>query len=171
VRDLGRLDDFLIDVVRSVPGVRSTSAKLAFGGSMRAEVINELPLQDSVWTRRATAAVFVKIEPGKDREVYAALARLPRHREVQVAWMLRLFHSAQADVKLMLIGERTSSLTGFVMSWIRTIPGVLDTQLTTVLDWRILGRPDDFIELTECFPEEPAAEKAAAAAPRAPAEA
>lgn len=159
VRDLARLDDFLIDVIRTVPGVRGTSARLAFGGSMRADVINELPLQDSVWTRRATATVFVKIEPGKDRAVCEALSRLPSHREVQVAWTLRLFHSPQADLKLMLIGERSSSLTGFVMSWIRTVPGVVDTQMTSVIDWRILGQPDDFIELSECFPEAPAGDR------------
>jgi hypothetical protein len=51
-----------------------------------------------------------------------------------------------------LLGERTSALTGYVMSWIRTIPGVVDTEMTTVLDWQILGSTEDFIELARRFP-------------------
>jgi hypothetical protein len=153
VRNPSRLDDFLIDVVRSVPGVRNTSARLAFGGIVRPDLIAELPLQDSVWQRRSAAAVFVAVQPGRDRQVYEALVNLPPHRDVQVVWVLQLFHSPQADIKLLLIAERTSSLTGFVMGEVRTIPGVVDTQLISVLDWRNLGQPDDFIELAECFSE------------------
>lgn len=153
VHNLRYLDDFLVDVIRATPGVRGTSARLAFGGVVRANVVSELPLQDSVWTRRAAATVFVKTEPGTDRDVYDALVSLPHHREVQVVWVLKLFHSPQADIKVLLIGERSSSLTGYVMSWIRTVPGVVDTQLVSVLDWRIVGSSEAFMELTECFPE------------------
>jgi hypothetical protein len=153
VRDLARLDDFLVDTIRATPGVRGTSARLAFGGVVRADVITELPLQDSAFTRRAAAAVFVKTEPGRDRQTYEALIALPPHPEVKVAWALKVFHSPEADIKLLLLGERTTALTGYVMSWVRTVPGVLDTELTAVLDWEILGKPEDFIELAECFPD------------------
>src|SRR5512136_2370006 len=97
VRDVALLDDFLVDVIRATPGVRSTSARLAFGGVVRADVITELPLQSSSRTRRAAATVFVKTEPGRDRQTYKALLALPRHPEVQVAWILKLFHSPEAD--------------------------------------------------------------------------
>lgn len=153
VRDLARLDDFLVDVIRATPGVRGTSARLAFNGIVRADIAHELPLQNSVWTRSAAATVLIKTEPGRDREVYRALLALPRHREVNVVWVLKLFHSSEADIKLLLIGGRTAALTGYVMGWLRTVPGVVDTQLTSVLDWRILGRPEDFVEMAECFPE------------------
>ena len=99
------LDDFLVDVIRATPGVRSTSARLAFGGVVRANVITELPLQDSAYTRRAAAAVFVKTEPGRDRQVYAALTALPAHPEVQVAWVLKVFHSPEADIKMLVAGR------------------------------------------------------------------
>ena len=65
----------------------------------------------------------------------------------------KLFHSGEADLMVMLLGERTSALTGYVMSWIRTVPGVMDSQLSSVLDWRILGQTEDFIALAQRFPE------------------
>ncbi len=153
IRDLVHLDDFLVDVVRATPGVRSTAARLAFGGCVFADVITELPLQESTYTGRAAASVFIETKPGRDRQVYEALINLPAHPEVRLAWVLKLFHSPEADIKMMLLGERSTALTGFVMSWIRTVPGVIDTHSSTVLDWQILGKPEDFIELAECFPE------------------
>jgi hypothetical protein len=81
---------------------------------------------------------------------------------VDVVWVLKVFHSHDADLQLLLLSERTAALTGFVMSWIRTVPGVLDTSLTTVLDWRILGQTEAFVSVCERFPEE--APKLAAAA-------
>ena len=53
----------------------------------------------------------------------------------------------------MLLGERTSALTGYAMSWVRTVPGVVDTQLSSVLDWHIIGDTEDFIALTRRFPD------------------
>ena len=149
--DLSRLDDFLVDVVRRVPGVRSTSARLAFEGVIYPEALNEIPLQAAAWTQRSAAAVFVKSEPGRDRSIYQALLDLPPHPQVRVVWVLQLFHSPQADMKLLLTSDNFSALTGYVMSWVRTIPGILDTELVTMMDWQILGRPEDLIALTERF--------------------
>lgn len=151
--DLEQLDDFLVDIIRTVPGVRGTSALLAFDGMVRGEPLLDVSLLDSGWDRRASATVMVKSQPGRDREVYQALLELPRHEEVEVVWVVKLFHSVDADLLMLLLGERTAALTGYVMSWIRTVPGVLDTQLSSVLDWRILGKTEDFIALTQRFPE------------------
>jgi DNA-binding Lrp family transcriptional regulator len=153
VRDLMQFDDFLVDVVRSVPGVRGTAAQLSFDGVMRAEAIMDLPLLSTIWDRRAAATVMVKSQPGQDREVYNALLDLPPHKQVQVVWVVRLFHSTETDLMVLLLGERTQALTGYTMSWIRTLPGVVDTQLSSVLDWRFLGRTEDFVALAERFPE------------------
>ncbi len=153
IHDLERLDDFLVDMIRTVPGVRGTAALLAFDGTVRSEPLVDVSLQNSVWDRRASATVWVKSQPGCDREVYEALLRLPPHEEVEVVWVVKLFHSADADLQLLLTGERTAALTGYVMSWVRTVPGVLDTQLSTVMDWHILGKADDFMILAERFPE------------------
>jgi hypothetical protein len=153
IQDLTGLDDFLVDMIRTVPGVRGTAAQLAFDGVVRSESLMDVALLDSVWDRRAAATVLVKSLPGADRQVYQALIELPRHQKVEVVWVVKLFHSGEADLLILLLGEVTSALTGYVMSWVRTVPGVVDTQLTSVLDWRILGQTEDFIALAQRFPE------------------
>ena len=161
IHDLTGLDDFLVDMIRTVPGVRGTAAQLAFDGVVRSESLMDVALLDSVWDRRAAATVLVKSLPGADRQVYQALIELPRHQKVEVVWVVKLFHSGEADLLILLLGEVTSALTGYVMSWVRTVPGVVDTQLTSVLDWRILGQTEDFIALAQRFPEpQPAAKSA-----------
>jgi hypothetical protein len=153
VHDLTMFDDFLVDVIRSVPGVRGTSAQLAFDGVVRDEPLMDVSLLETMWDRRAAATVLVKLQPGQDAEAYRALLDLPPHQQVQVVWIVKIFHSLEADVMLLLLGDRTSALTGYAMSWVRTVPGVADTQLSSVLDWRILGDTEDFIALAERFPE------------------
>ena len=153
VYDLERLDDFLMDVIRATPGVRSAAALLSFDGVVRGEALMDVSLLDSGWDRRAAAAVLVKLQAGQDREAYESLLALPPHQQVSVIWVVKLFHSVDADLLILLLGERTAALTGYVMSWIRTVPGVADTQLSTVQDWRILGQTEDFIALSQRFPE------------------
>jgi len=153
VNDLVQFDDFLVDVIRSVPGVRGTSAQMAFDGVVRGEPLMDVALVNKVWDRRAAATVLVKSQPGLDREVYQALISLPRHGQVEVVWVVKLFHSRDADLQLLLLGERTSALTGYVMGQVRTVPGVVDTQLTGVLEWLILGQTEDFIALAQRFKE------------------
>jgi hypothetical protein len=153
VQDLARLDDFLIDAVRTVPGVRGTAAQLAFSGVVRSDPLMDVAFFNTVWDQRAAATVQVKTQPGQDRAVYRALIELPRHEQVAIVWVVKLFHSTEADLQLLLLGDRTAALTGYAMSWVRTVPGVMDTQLSSVLDWRILGQTEDFIALAQRFPE------------------
>jgi hypothetical protein len=142
-----------VDVIRKVPGVRGTSARLAFDGVVCADALMDIAVEGALWDRRAAATVEVKTQPGRDREVFKALVGLPQHKEVEVVWVLKTLHSTEADLILLLLGERTAALTGYTMSWVRTTPGVVDTQVTTVLDWQILGRSDDLLVLAERFPE------------------
>ena len=154
VDDLGRFDDFLVDVIRTVPGVRGTSARLAFDGVVCVEALMDYRgSKAALWDRRAAATVEVKTQPGSDREVFERSFGLPKHKEVEVVWVFKTLHSTEADLMLLLLGERTAALTGYTMSWVRTTPGVIDTQVTTVLDWQILGQSDDFLALAERFPE------------------
>jgi hypothetical protein len=153
VHDLTEFDDFLVDVIRSVPGVRGTSAQLAFAGVIHGDSLMDVSLLDAGWDRRAAATVQVKSQPGQDQQVYQALLDLPPHQAVQVVWVVKIFHSGEADLLLLLLGERTSALTGYAMSWVRTVPGVVDTQLSSVLDWHIIGDTEDFIALAQRFPE------------------
>jgi hypothetical protein len=153
VHDLTQFDDFLVDVIRSVPGVRGTSAQLAFAGVVRGDPLMDVSVFETSWDRRAAATVLVKSQPGQDQEVYQALLDLPPHQQVQVVWVVKIFHSGEADLLLLLLGERTSALTGYVMSWVRTVSGVVDTNLSSVLDWHIIGETEDFIALAQRFPD------------------
>ncbi|MCX7706966.1 MAG: Lrp/AsnC ligand binding domain-containing protein [Anaerolineae bacterium] len=153
VHDLEQFDNFLVNVVRKVPGVRGTAAQLAFDGVVRGDALMDLSLLNAGWDRRAAATVQVKLQPGRDEEAYQALLALPKHQQVEVVWVVKVFHSNDADVLMLLLGERTAALTGYVMSWVRTVPGVLDTHLSSVLDWQILGRTEDFIALARRFPD------------------
>lgn len=160
VYDLELFDEFLVNTIRSAPGVRGTSAQLAFDGVVRSEALMDVSMLNTGWDRRAAATVQVKLQPGRDDEVYNALCRLPPHELVDVVWVVKVFHSQDADLQILLLGERTAALTGYVMSWIRTVNGVLDTSLTSVLDWRILAETEQFVALCERFPESMATREA-----------
>ncbi len=153
VNELENFDNFLMDDLRSVPGVRATRSFLAFDGVVHGNVIEDIPLQDSPWSRRASATVMIDIEPGKERAVYEALVALPRHNEVEVGYVAKLLHCHVCDAMVLLIGERTASLSGYVMSWIRSIPGVTDTEVVSTLDWKVLAQTEDLITLCQSFPE------------------
>jgi DNA-binding Lrp family transcriptional regulator len=151
VHNLDLFDEFLIDTIRSAPGVRGTSAQLAFDGIVRCDALMDVSMLNTGWDRRPAAMVQVKLQPGRDNESYQALCQLPPHEQVDMVWVVKLFHSADADLLILLLGERTAALTGYVMSWIRTTPGVLDTTLTSVLDWRVLGKTEAFVTLCKHF--------------------
>jgi DNA-binding Lrp family transcriptional regulator len=151
--DLARLDDFLMDVIRSVPGVRDTSAFIAFDGVVRGDVIESIPQQDSTWSRRASATVMIKTQPGEDCSVYQALADLPNNNQVDVGYVTKLLHCHACDMMVLLLGERTAALSGYVMSHIRTIPGVQDTEVISTLEWKVLADTEDLIAMAQAYPE------------------
>ena len=86
-----------------------------------------------------------------DRHCFQALLDLPAHPQVRRVWLLNCYHSDSADLMLLLVGKNISAITGYVMSWIRTTPGVVDTEVLTVMDWRWLASPEDIVELCEMF--------------------
>jgi hypothetical protein len=150
VHDVSAFNSFMLDVVRSVDGVRETSSILSFGG--RADIDALLELEMEVSTNKMIAAnVFIDVQPGLDRVCFQGLLDLPPHPEVRRVWLLNCYHSDNADLMLLLLGKKISSVVGYVMSWVRTTPGVVDTELLTVMDWRWLASPDDIVELCEMF--------------------
>jgi hypothetical protein len=153
INELDRFDDFLIDEIRCVDGVRSTLGYLAFDGVVHGGVLEDIHLQDSPWSRRASATAMIQVEPGRDQAVFDALAVLPANNEVEIGYVVKLIHCPECDMMVFLLGERTASLSGYVMSWIRTIPGVADTQVVSTLDWKVLAKTEDIITLAQSFPE------------------
>ncbi len=150
VRDVDEFNDFMLDVVRSIEGVRETSTILSFGG--RADLDTLLDLEMEVGPQRMVAGtVLIDVAPGVDRECFQALLDLPPHPDVRRVWLLNCYHSDNADLMMFLLAKNQAALTGYVMSWVRTVPGVVDTELDSVLDWRWLAASEDIIELCEMF--------------------
>lgn len=151
VHELAKFDDFLIDVVRSAQGVIGTSAALSFGG--RANIAN---LMDIVLTRAGSrglkaATVRIVLSPGRDNTAFTELWNLPAHPRVKPVWLLRTYHSFDADLSMLLLAPDEAALSSYVMSWIRPVPGVVDTTVSNVTDWSVLASPDAMIQVAEQF--------------------
>lgn len=150
VHDLVAFNSFMLDVVRCVEGVRETSTIMSFGG--RADIDTLLDLEMEITTNNMVAAnVMIDVQPGADRKCFQGLLDLPPHPQVRRVWLLNCYHSDNADLMLLVVGKNIAAITGYVMSWIRTSPGVVDTEVLTVMDWRWLASPDDIVELCELF--------------------
>ena len=151
VRDLQEFNRFMLDVVRSVEGVRETRTMLSFSGRADIDTLLELEMEVSPSSQTIAASVVIDVQPGMDRRCFQALIDLPPHPDVRRVWLLNTYHSDDADLMLLLLGKNMAALTGYMMSWVRTTPGVIDTEMSTVLDWRWLAEPDDIVELCELF--------------------
>jgi hypothetical protein len=151
VRDLSGFNDFMLDTLRSVPGVRETRTTLSFGGRADIDALLELEMEVNPSSHTVAASLWIDIQPGMDRRCFQALLDLPPHPEVRRVWLLNCYHRDDSDLNMMLLGRNIAALTGYVMSWVRTTPGVIDTELSTVLDWRWLASPEDIVELCELF--------------------
>lgn len=151
VRDVEEFNDFMLDVVRSVDGVRETSTILSFGGRADLDTLLDLEMEVGPTPRMVAGNIMIDVTPGMDRECFQALHDLPPHPDVRHVWILNCYHSENADLMMFLLAKSQSALTGYVMSWVRTVPGVVDTELDSVLDWRWLAASEDIIELCEMF--------------------
>ncbi|NUQ36927.1 MAG: hypothetical protein HUU23_03855 [Caldilineales bacterium] len=151
VHELDRFDDFLIDVLREAIGVAGTRAFLSFGGRVNITHLLEVLLVAAGDQEMFAASVRIELLPGYDRSAFEALWTLPPHPHVRPVWLLRTYHSFEADLNLMLLSDDHAAINGYVMSWVRTAPGVLDTMITDVLDWQMLASPEEMIALAERF--------------------
>ncbi|MCE7989914.1 MAG: hypothetical protein DYG89_52875 [Caldilinea sp. CFX5] len=149
--DLAEFNDFMLDVVRSVEYVRETRTILSFSGRADIDALLELEMEVSPSSQMVAAMVMIDVQPGMDRNCFQALLDLPAHPEVRRVWLLNCYHSDDADLMLFLLGKNISALTGYIMSWVRTTPGVIDTEMETVLDWRWMASPEDIVSLCEMF--------------------
>jgi hypothetical protein len=151
VHDFAEFNDFMLDVVRGVADVRETTTILSFGGHIDIDTFLDLEMEVSPSSQTVVGSVMIDVQPGVDRQCFQALLNLPPHPEVRRVWLLNCYHSNDADLMMMMLAKSEAALTGYVMSWIRTTPGVIDTELITVMDWRWMASPDDIVELCELF--------------------
>ncbi len=151
VSDLPRLDDFLIDVVRNALGVTGTRAVLSFGGSAHIANLMDIPLAAAGNRSLSAATVRIEVMPGFDRSAFDAIWSLPEHPHVKPVWLLRTYHSFNADLSMLLLSDDEAAITGYIMSWVRPVEGVADTNISTVKDWRMFATPEQMIEVAERF--------------------
>jgi hypothetical protein len=151
VRDTREFNKFMLDVVRCVDGVSETRTVLSFGGRANIETLLELEMEVTPTSQIAASTVLIDVAPGLDRRCFQALIDLPTHPDVKRVWLLNTYNSDKSDLVLLLLGKDISVLTGYVMSWVRTTEGVLDTEMSTMLDWRWLASPDDIVDVCEHF--------------------
>ena len=151
VRDVSEFNDFMLDMVRSVDGVRETRTILSFGGRADIDTLLDLEMEVSPNSHMVASIVQIDVEAGADRACFQTLLDLPPHPDVRRVWLLNCYHSDDTDLMLLLLGKNIAALTGYMMSWVRTTPGVIDTEMSTVLDWRWLASPEDIVELCELF--------------------
>jgi hypothetical protein len=151
VSELHRLDDFLIDVVRNALGVTGTRAALSFGGLAHIENLLEIPIVAAGNRGLCAATVRIELTPGYDRAAFDDIWSLPEHLHVKPVWLLRTYHSYDADLSMLLLSDDEAALTGYIMSWVRPVKGVADTSISTVKDWRMLATSEQMIEVAEQF--------------------
>ncbi|MCX6046922.1 MAG: hypothetical protein NT075_17600 [Chloroflexi bacterium] len=151
VHDLQEFNDFMLDIVRRVEGVRETTTILSFSGRADIDALLELEMEVSPNSNTVASNVLIDVQPGMDRQCFQALLDLPPHPDVRRVWLLNCYHSEDADLMMLLLGKNVAALTGYVMSWVRTTPGVIDTEMGTVMDWRWLASPENVVELCEMF--------------------
>jgi len=151
VRDVSEFNDFMLDIVRSVKGVRQTRTMLSFGGRADVDTLLDLEMEVSSQSNMVAASVLIDVKPGLDRACFQGILDLPPHPDVRRVWLLNCYHSADADLVLLLLGKSIPTITGYIMSWVRTTPGVIDTEMSSLLDWRWMASPEDTVELCELF--------------------
>ncbi|MBX7236758.1 MAG: hypothetical protein K1X65_20420 [Caldilineales bacterium] len=151
VHRLDQLDDFLIDVVREATGVTGASAVLSFGGRANIARLMDIPLAAGGKRRLQAATVSIAVAPGYDRAAFDAIWQVRPHAQVQPVWLLRTYHSYDADLNLFLLARDEAAITGFVMSWVRPIEGVNDTVISSIKDWELMATGEQMIELAEEF--------------------
>ncbi|MCB0130426.1 MAG: AsnC family transcriptional regulator, partial [Caldilineaceae bacterium] len=93
VRDLAEFNDFMLDVVRNVDGVRETRTILSFGGRADIDMLLDLEMEVSPNSPMVVSSVMIDVQPGLDRTCFQALLELPPHPDVRRVWLLNCYHS------------------------------------------------------------------------------
>ena len=149
VHELTKLDDFLIDILREAQGVIGTRAVLSFGGRANIAHLMELPLAANGQLHAAT--VRIKLLPGFDTSAFEQIWALPQHPTVNLVWLLRTYHSYDADLSMLLFSEDYPAINGYITSWLRPVTGLVDSMVCDVVDWHLLASPEQMISLAERF--------------------
>lgn len=147
VYDFASFDDLVMDVVRSIDGVFGTATHVMYdgflfiGGIMMAHNARENGLP------YAEAVIDISVEPGKDREVFAALYDLSEADDLHKYSLFKNFSAPEADMTLQVAGTNRETIEDYVQVFVRGIDGVVDTITTFTHGWAMLMDPEEFLQL------------------------
>ena len=151
IQDIADVDDVIIDKIRSVPGVCDVKSYILNlhvpedredeEGGAEAEDSAELPLL-------AHGMVFIDVESGKDRHVLKTLSRSDTE-DVKINFLGHCFHSFDCDMLAFVSGYDHNILFEWVRSSVRTIDGVLDTDVDSISGMEPLILPEEMEALME----------------------
>lgn len=151
VQDFHKFNTLLQDEVRSVEGVRQTRTAFGFHGVANMDLLLDLEMEVLPDADASTCYLNLRVAPGADHQVLAAVHGLPGDAGVGVVWALNTFNSHVGDLSLLLLGEDRAAISRFVMSDIRSIEGVVDTVEDEIVEWLWMADADAIIAVCEMF--------------------
>lgn len=125
-RDAALVDKFIVDKIRTIPGVEATRVRLTLDGRIFPKGVKALAAMDGNYQ---SCHIFLKIDPEKDGSAWSALRSLSDTDSVFPTWVFRDFYEYDRDVTLRLMGRDRDVLTSFVDDVVRKIEGVISCRI------------------------------------------
>jgi len=154
VENFTSFESLMLDEIRSVAGVRETRTAFSFSGSANLDLLLDLEMEVLPHTEACSAFLEVTVAPGQDRFVQEHCAMLPVDDPVRVVWSLNSYNGQADDLSLLLLGSPGADLAEFTMRHIRSMEGVVATEMDQIWDWTWMAQPDSVIALCEHFAAE-----------------
>ena len=128
VSDPMKINEFIIDVIRSTEGVIETTTYVRRG--LIALVEDPAHLIEAGFSpenERLNASVMIDVIPGWEREVERSLCDLPLTESVSPVLLAYCFHSGDVDMILDISGTTADEILEYVIEHVRPIEGIIDT--------------------------------------------
>ncbi len=128
--DLSTFNDFMIDTIRSVPGVNNTESQLLNNGFVFPGGFALSRMRAEHGYSVTHAVVDIDVTPGDERDVFAALYDLPEADDLRKVYLFQEFAGMKADITLQIAGPSASTIATYVAQYIRPMFGIRDTTTT-----------------------------------------
>ena len=149
--DLSALDDFLMDVVRSVEGVNNTNCHIMSSGFVFPGGMARARMARAAGQAFIGATVDLDVQPGTDRQVFEQLYDLTEADDLRKFYVFKDFASAHSDMSLSLIGPDQATVDEYVQRFVRSVDGVVDTQTVYTHGWAMLATDEELEALLAPF--------------------
>ncbi len=145
IQDIADVDDVIIDKVRSVDHICDVKSYIF---NLHIPEEDEAKEQDPDQLFLAHGMIFIDVESGKDRHVLKTLAH-SSDEDVQINFLGHCFHSFDCDMVAFVSAYNHNILFEWVRSKIRSIDGVLDTDVDAISGMEPLIFQDELEQLME----------------------